>query len=127
MFFGQLLFGAVFTSVGENVLDKQLANRLTGIPGISPQLIQKTGATELLNHTNNHATALVAYNDSLRACFQVGLIMACLAIIGALGMEWRTVKKKSPPKEADGTRATAEDKANGDLSEREAPEAKAEV
>jgi MFS family permease len=28
MFFGQQLFGAIFTTVGQNVLDNQLANRL---------------------------------------------------------------------------------------------------
>jgi MFS family permease len=99
MFFSQQLFGAVFTSVGQNVLDNQLANRLAGIPGISPRLIQGTGATELLNliPAEYRAAALEAYNNSLRVCFQVGLIMACLPILGALGMEWRSVKKNLPP------------------------------
>jgi hypothetical protein len=36
MFFGQQLFGAVFTSVSQNVLNNQLANRLASIPGFSP-------------------------------------------------------------------------------------------
>ncbi len=129
MFFGQQLFGAVFTSVGQNMLDNQLANRLAGIPGISPRLIQSTGATELLNliPAEHHAAALEAYNDSLRVCFQVGLIMACLSILGALGMEWRSVKKNLPPKNPDGERTAEEGKGQGDLSEKEAPEAEAEA
>lgn len=129
MFFGQQLFGAVFASVGQNVLDNQLANRLAGIPGISPRLIQSTGATELLNliPAEHHAAALEAYNGSLRVRFQVGLIMACLSILGALGMEWRSVKKNLPPKKPDSKRAAEEGKGQGNLSEKEAPEAEAEA
>ncbi|KAE8449402.1 hypothetical protein EG329_008303 [Mollisiaceae sp. DMI_Dod_QoI] len=126
MFFGQQLFGAIFTSVDQNVLDNQLAHRLGDIPGIniSPHLIQSTGATELLNliPAEYHVPALVAYNDSLRVCFQAGLIMACLSILGALGMEWRTVKKNIPPKKPDNERAAEEGKS--DLSEKRTPETK---
>ncbi len=128
MFFGQQLFGAIFTSVGQNLLDNQLANRLAGIPGIGRLIIQSTGATELLNliPTEYHTIALEAYNNSLRVDFQVGLIIACLSILGALGMEWRSVKKKLPPKNPDVERAAEEGKGQGDLSEKEAPETKAE-
>jgi MFS family permease len=103
MFFGQTLFGAVFVSVGQNVLDNQLANRLAGIPGVTPQLIQNIGATDLLNliPAKYHAEALKAHNDSLRVCFQIALIMACLSILGAVSMEWRTVRKNLPPKKPD--------------------------
>ena len=128
MFFGQQLFGAVFTSVGQNVLDNQLANRFAAIPGISPLLIQSTGATELLNlvPAEYHAVALESYNDSLRVCFQIGLIMACLSILGALGMEWRSVKKNLPLKNSEGERAAEEGNGQVDLSEKEAPEAEVE-
>lgn len=119
MFFGQQLFGAVFTSVGQNVLDTQLAHRLAGIQGITPRLIQSTGATQLLDlvPVEDHAAALQAYNDSLRVCFQVGLILACLSILGALAMEWRSVKKNLPPKKPDAERAAEE----GNVSEKDAP------
>ncbi|CZR63238.1 probable aflatoxin efflux pump AFLT [Phialocephala subalpina] len=94
MLFGQTLFGAIFVSVGQNVLENQLANRLADIPGVTSQLIQSTGATDLLKliPAEFFTTALEAYNDSLRVLFQVGLIMACLSILGALGMEWCSVK-----------------------------------
>ncbi|KAK5371064.1 hypothetical protein LTR20_007329 [Exophiala xenobiotica] len=110
MFFGQTLFGAVFVSVGQNVLDNQLANRLAGIPGVTPQLIQSTGATDLLNliPAKYHAEVLKAYNASLRVCFQVALIMACLSILGAVSMEWRTVRKNLPPKKPDSDREAEE-------------------
>ncbi|EED18903.1 MFS multidrug transporter, putative [Talaromyces stipitatus ATCC 10500] len=104
MFFGQTLFGAIFTSVGQNVLENQLIKRFLDIPGITAKLIQSTGATDILKFipADRHTEALVKYNDSIRVCFQVGLIVACLSIIGAVFMEWRTVKKdlKKPDSEA---------------------------
>ena len=121
MFFGQQLFGAVFASVGQNVLFNQLAHRLAGMPGISPQLIQSTGATEFLNHVpaEDHPMAQEAYNDSLRKCFQVGLIMACLSVLGAFSMEWCSVKKNLPPKERDDQQASEEGKREGSLRGKE--------
>ncbi|CAK7222348.1 hypothetical protein SBRCBS47491_004836 [Sporothrix bragantina] len=102
MFFGQQLLGAIFTSVGQNVLDGQLAHRFNTIPGVSltPQQIQGAGATEVLNLVPATArpAALVAYNNALRVVFLVGLIMAAISILGALTMEWRTVKKNKPAK-----------------------------
>lgn len=96
MFFGQLLGAAVFVSVGENVLDNQLLQRLSGIPGFSKSLITSGGATSLLDSvpTDLRETVLVAYNDSLRKVFQIGLILSCLAVLGTATMEWKSVLKK---------------------------------
>lgn len=126
MFFSQYLFGAVFTSVGQNVLDNQLTHRLADIPGITPQLIQSSGATGIFKviPVAYHAVALEGYNNSLRACFQVGLIMACLSILGALAMEWRSVKKNLPPKKVDGERNAEEGKSKGDSNKNEAADTK---
>ena len=106
MFFGQQLFGAVFVSVGQNVLDNQLAEHLVKIPGmqhISPQQIQSTGATALLDLVPAafRSVGLNAYNDSLKVCFQVGLVMACLSVLGAAGLEWKSVRKNLPAKKSD--------------------------
>jgi hypothetical protein len=60
-------------------------------------------------------------------CFQVGLIIACLSILGALGIEWRSVKKNLLPKNPDGERAAEEGKGQGGLSKKEAPKAEAEA
>ncbi|KAH6892599.1 MFS multidrug transporter [Thelonectria olida] len=119
MFFGQQLFSAIFTSVGQNVLSNQLANRLAGIPGINSRVIQNTGATELLGLVppEYRAGALKSYNDSLRVCFRIGLIMACISILGALTMEWRSVKKNLPPKKPNNGRVDEEGKPVGGLSE----------
>ncbi|KAK0130030.1 hypothetical protein ONS96_000568 [Cadophora gregata f. sp. sojae] len=85
------LFGAVFVSVGQNVLDNQLAKHLANLSGtniLDPHQIQKTGMTALIDLVplTLRSEGLKAYNDSLRACFQVALIMACLSVPGAAGL-----------------------------------------
>ena len=55
-------------------------------------MIQNSGATSLLPAALK-TTVLVAYNESLRQLFRVGLILACVTMLGALAMEWRSVKK----------------------------------
>lgn len=117
MFFGQQLFGAVFTSVGQNVLSNQLAKRLV----ISPQMVQNSGATQLLDHVpvEDRAAAVVSYNDSLRTCFQVGLVMACLAIVGGVAMDWRSDKKKQLPLKPETDNGQADEgKEQGGLKEK---------
>ncbi|KFG86085.1 putative MFS multidrug transporter [Metarhizium anisopliae] len=104
MFFVQTLFGAIFVSVGQNVLDSQLTDRLRDIPGMNHDLINKsTGATGILDNidTKYRASALEAYNDALRVVFQVALYMTCIALPDALALEWRSVKKNGPAKKPD--------------------------
>ncbi|KIH87846.1 MFS aflatoxin efflux pump [Sporothrix brasiliensis 5110] len=101
MFFSQLLGGAIFVSVGQNVLDAQLIQRLAGIPGLDAASILGSGATSLTHLPDDiKPVVLVAYNEALRKVFQIGLIMVCLTIIGALSIEWRSVKKNLPDKNA---------------------------
>lgn len=98
MFFSQLLGGAVFTSVGSNVLDSQLLQRTAGIPGVTPEQVLSSGATELTKTVpaSSLPAVLVAYNEALRRVLRVGLIMTCLTVFGAALLEWRSVKSKKP-------------------------------
>lgn len=100
MFFSQLLGATVFISVGDNVLDNQLVKRLSKIPGFDPKLVTAGGATSLLSSlpADQRQPALVAYNEALRVVFQIGLILACLSILGTAALEWKSILKK--PKEA---------------------------
>ncbi|KAJ3568998.1 hypothetical protein NPX13_g6231 [Xylaria arbuscula] len=102
MFFSQILGGAIFISVGQNVLNNQLLSRLAKLPGFSPALIETGGATTLINSFPGEYRhdALVAYNESLRTVFRVGLVLAALSVIGAASMEWRSVKKEAPDSKA---------------------------
>lgn len=112
MFFGQQLAGAVFLSIGGNVLGRELVERLGGIPGVdvSAALVQGTGATELLKRVpaEDYERALGAYNDSLRVVFRVGLVMACLAVLGAGGLEWRSVRRDVKGKKTEGSKVAEE-------------------
>ncbi|KAG5752998.1 hypothetical protein H9Q70_004359 [Fusarium xylarioides] len=92
----QTLSGAIFVSVGTNVLDGELAKRLSAFTSVTPKQIESAGLTGLLKTIPEkfHKETLTAYNDSLHVCFRVALIMACLAILGALAMEWASVKKE---------------------------------
>ncbi|KAJ4354473.1 uncharacterized protein N0V89_006210 [Didymosphaeria variabile] len=93
--FGQLLGASIFVSVGENVLSNQLLQRLSWIPGFDRAVITSGGATTFLDAlpAEYHETALVRYNESLRKVFQIGLIIACLAVLGVASLEWKSVKK----------------------------------
>jgi H+/gluconate symporter-like permease len=109
--------------VGQQVLSKELLKRLGDIPGITAQLIRSSGATEILKLVPkaSHDLALNAYNASLRTVFQVGLILACIEILGAATMEWRKAKPKFPPKQKKGEESAA------DAGEKEAQSESAET
>lgn len=113
MFFSQLLGGAIFTSVGQNVLNSELLKNLAPIPGFDPALLQQNGATSLIASLppNLRGPVLYGYNASLSKVFQVGLILACLVIFGSLGLEWRSVKKNAPKKDGDAAAKVEEGKA----------------
>ncbi|KAK0652336.1 major facilitator superfamily domain-containing protein [Cercophora newfieldiana] len=99
--FVQLLGGAVFLSVGQNVLNNRLLEYLAPIPGFSARLLMNNGATTLIEVLGaaQKPAVLAAYNEALRWVFRVGLIIICLAVPGALAMEWKSVKK---PQQKDG-------------------------
>ncbi|KAI7356019.1 MFS general substrate transporter [Hortaea werneckii] len=97
LFFAQQLGGAIFVSVGQNVLNSKLVSGIVRlVPDLSPERILNTGATELRRIVPAHdlQAVLVAYNSALRQVFVVATAMACLAAPGALGLERRSVKAK---------------------------------
>ncbi|KAH8895410.1 MFS general substrate transporter [Thozetella sp. PMI_491] len=94
MVFSQLLTGAIFLPVGQSILYGDLIDRLASVPGFRPDMLQNSGATSLVDVSEPlRTTILVAYNESLRQLFLAGLIIVCVSILGALAMEWRSVKK----------------------------------
>lgn len=96
MFFAQLLGATVFVSVAENVLAGELVRRLASLPGFDSRLVTQGGATALLAGlpAGLRETALAAYNEALRSVFRIGLVLACLAVLGMVGLEWRSVLEK---------------------------------
>jgi EmrB/QacA subfamily drug resistance transporter len=101
----QTLGGAVFVAVGQNTfIDKFLAG-LMAIPGIKdPHRLVEAGATDLTTMVpaGVRDAVLEAYNNSLtKGPFFACMIVACLTVPAALGMEWRSVKEgmQQPPQQ----------------------------
>ncbi|TIC99598.1 Efflux pump roqT [Colletotrichum higginsianum] len=99
MFFSQTLGGAIFISVGQNVLNNELVKRIRGIPGLDGIDLKGSGATTLTKlPAEVRDPVLETYNDALQVVFVVGLVLACSVLIGAGGMEWKSVKKEQQAK-----------------------------
>lgn len=98
VFSAQFLGGAVFVSVGENIFANRLRSNIAAlrIPGFDPALAVRTGATELRRVVAPAFLhdVLVAYNGAVVRAFEVSLIVSCLAVLGASGMEWRSIRRK---------------------------------
>lgn len=92
--FIQLLGGALFVSVAQNIFSNALlTNLIAGVPGLNPEIVISTGATNLVNAVGTSIDqVLLAYNAALMKTFQIAIILSCLSIFGAIFMEWRSVK-----------------------------------
>ncbi|KAK3065821.1 hypothetical protein LTR53_017999 [Teratosphaeriaceae sp. CCFEE 6253] len=105
----QNLGGAIFISVGQNVFTSELVRGVArlGSLGLSAGEIVNTGATELRGAVpvGDLPELLQVYNGAVRKVFVVGTILACLAAVGAAGLEWRSVKGGQEPKGADAVAA----------------------
>ncbi|KAL1847839.1 hypothetical protein VTK73DRAFT_10249 [Phialemonium thermophilum] len=95
MFFGQQLGGAVFTSVGQTILSNLLASRLSGVAGLDPRRIVNEGATNLVAIVPPELMGVVqaAYNYACTRIFLAAMGLTFAALICALMMEWRSIKK----------------------------------
>lgn len=65
----------------------------SSVPGFSVEKIQNSGATSLTHLPPSiKTTVLVAY-ETIGAVFRVGLALVCLSMLGALSMQWLSVKR----------------------------------
>jgi hypothetical protein len=95
MFFAQQLGGGIFTSVGQNLLSTYLVSHLRGIPGLTPSQITSEGATELISSVAPEYQLAVktVYNQAISRIFLCAMGVALVAVVAALFMEWKNVKK----------------------------------
>ncbi|GAP87395.1 putative major facilitator superfamily transporter [Rosellinia necatrix] len=98
MFFAQQLGGGIFTSVGQNLLSTYLVSHLD-IPGLSPDQITSEGATDLVSSVAPEYQIEVkrVYNAAISKIFLCAMGVALVAVVAALFMEWKNVKKVGPP------------------------------
>ncbi|KAI4121179.1 MAG: hypothetical protein LQ338_006514 [Usnochroma carphineum] len=100
--FGQTLGGAIFVSAAENIFTNNLLTNLQrALPQIDPALVLAAGATELRKVVEGQGLgagavgkAVEAYSEALVKALQMAAGLACLTVLGAVGMEWRSVKEE---------------------------------
>ena len=97
--FVQILGGSLFVSAAQNIFTNRLVSGLESlnIPNFDPATIVSAGATNLRSIVDPDMLpqVLVEYNAALVKAFQLALIMGCLSILGAVGVEWKSVKGKT--------------------------------
>ncbi len=95
--FVQTLGGALFVSICENVFTNKLQQYVREfVPDLDPAVVLRTGATSIQSTISpeNLAGVTLAYSEALTKTFVVSTAMAALAAIGAVFIEWRSVKGK---------------------------------
>jgi hypothetical protein len=98
MFF-QTFGGALFVSVGQNVFNNRLISEIPKqAPGIDPTIILHVGATSLKDQIPARLLdgVQIAYNTALTETWYIAVAMTCLQAIGAIFVEWKSVKGMAP-------------------------------
>ena len=97
VYFSQSLGGSIAVSIGSNIFNNGLISGLEAakIPNLDPSAIVNAGATELRSIVSQQDLPIVLeiYNTAVMGAFKVALAFACVSIVGAVGMEFRSVKK----------------------------------
>lgn len=100
----QSLGGAIFVSVGNNILQNILdeASAANNLPGIDVKAVIAAGATQFRSivPAESLPALLTAYNFALQRVFIAAIPLSGLAFIVALRLEWRSVRVKKPTLEA---------------------------
>jgi hypothetical protein len=96
VFFMQQLGGSIFLSVGQNILSSKLVDRLSGLVGLNAEAIVNTGATDLrkIVPISELGTVVDAYNYSLTRVLMMAAGLSACMILGALAVEWKSIKGK---------------------------------
>ncbi|KAK5656797.1 hypothetical protein OQA88_4345 [Cercophora sp. LCS_1] len=98
--FLQVMSGTIMVSVGQNLFTQRLGSSLAAsAPGVSLDVVLSAGNEEIAQKMGRIygpeqvAGILTAYNESIVYVFFFAMILACLTIIGSVGMEWRNINK----------------------------------
>lgn len=97
MMFSNTIGGAIFVSVAQNVFTNALLDNIIElVPGLRPGVVLATGATALKNviPAKDLAGVQLAYNNAIVQAFYAGVSMGALSFLGAVFIEWKSVKGK---------------------------------
>lgn len=103
--FAQSLGGAIMISAGQNVFANKLISGMSQISGLDPAIVATTGATNLRQvvATKDLPRVIAVYNKAVTQVFYVAIAVSCMSVLGALAMEWKSVKR-APLEMADAAR-----------------------
>ncbi|TQN65339.1 Aspyridones efflux protein [Colletotrichum shisoi] len=96
--FTQQIGGAIFVAIGQTVFTNQLVERLVQhVPDIEPHSVIAAGVTAIRKTLDAEFLPAVeqAYSDALAQTFLVSAVTASATIIGAVFVEWKSVKGKT--------------------------------
>lgn len=91
----QILGGAIFLSVGNNVLGNRFVTILAEVaPSLNGHELLEAGITAFRqgHDLNSEALIIAAYSEALTDTFRVAMVLGIMSLVAALGMEWRSVK-----------------------------------
>ncbi|KAG2421749.1 hypothetical protein HFD88_005725 [Aspergillus terreus] len=94
--FMQQLGGSALLAVDQNILSTKLVDRLSNIATIEADVIINTGATDLRSVVppTELSNVMKAYNYVLTFIFVIGTATSAAALLGAMAMEWRSIKPR---------------------------------
>ncbi|KAL1599501.1 hypothetical protein SLS60_007304 [Paraconiothyrium brasiliense] len=90
----QMLGGAIFVAVSQTIFQNELAEIHLGFPSVSQSAIFEAGATRLpeLFSLDQLPMVLDIYNEAVIKTFYVSIALSCASLVGALGVEWKSMK-----------------------------------
>ncbi|KAK3716064.1 hypothetical protein LTR37_006794 [Vermiconidia calcicola] len=100
--FTRSLAGSIAVAVAQNTFEQSLRSRLNSIlPDLDSDLVSGAGATDLIGSVREASgrsekvvqEVLKGYNAAVTKTFLVVLVLGCLTLVPALGVEWKSVKK----------------------------------
>ena len=122
LIFLQTLSGAVFLAISQSIFQNRVVTQMHKlVPEVDPAVVLGTGASDLHAMINERYPQyrdeiLQVYNNGIQQVFLIGLVLACVTIFGAVGMEWKSVKKapakKSEPPSEEKEQGKQEEKKN---------------
>lgn len=124
LFFMQQLGGSVFLSVGQNVFSSQLVHSLSEFAGLDTYAIINTGATDLRRVVPPSELKVVvdAYSYALTRVFVLATALSACMILGALAMEWKSIKGNKASGDSPTTTDTTLEKGESKIESQSASE-----
>lgn len=95
--FGQGIGPAIMITAAQTIFQSRLKSNLQQVaPGVNATSVENLGLTGLRQQIGGDALqkALLGYDEAVTQTLYLPVALTCLMLLGAVGMEWRSVKKK---------------------------------